>query len=459
MVPAIRSLDGDLLKRHTAELVERTNWSRNSLADYQQHRLKQVIQYASTASPYYRETLGGLVARDAPLEEFPVLTKRALMANFGDIVTDRRLTRVAIERHLDGPAPAEMLLGEYRSVATGGTTGERGVFVYNDRAWLSVMANIVRFQRIIGVLPSTRSVGIAASSPIHMSYRFYAEQRAIRPHSPVLDLTMPVPHIVETLNAYQPEAVVTYPSFIRVLANEQMSGRLNIAPRLVRSGAETLTQQVRDLALATWNAPVINSYSCTEVGTMGHECLHQSGLHLAEDLCAFEVADEQNRPVPDGTCGAKLLVTTFENEILPLIRYELTDLVTLTTAPCECGLPFARLSSIEGRREDVLQLPKKGGGMIDVHAIRLRSPLIGTEGIRQFQLARLPDGLEITISVLPEFDSDETRVRVERTVIEALDKLTVAPMRILVRMVDQIERAGAGAKERLVVKAKEGPDT
>ena len=346
------------------------------------------------------------------------------------------------------------MFGEYRAVATGGTTGERGVFVYNDGAWLSVMANIVRFQRILGVVPSTRSVGIAASSPIHMSYRFYAEARAIRPHSPPLDLMMPVPHIVEALNEYQPEVVATYPSFIRVLANEQLSGRLKIAPRLLRSGAETLTQPVVDQARSAWNAPVINSYSCTEVGLMGHECLHVSGLHLAEDLCTFEVVDEQNRPVPEGTRGAKLLVTTFTNETLPLIRYELTDLVTLTTEPCACGLPFARLASIEGRREDVLQLPKKGGGTIDVHAIRLRSPLIGTEGIRQFQLAQLQDGLEIAISVLPEFDPDEVKLRVERTVLQVLDRLTVAPMRVHVKIVDLIERAGAGAKERLVVKAK-----
>jgi hypothetical protein len=106
----------------------------------------------------------------------------------------------------------------------------------------------------------------------------------------------------------------------------------------------------------------------------------------------------------------------------------------------------------------VLQLPKKGGGAIDVHASRIRSPLIGTQGIRQFQLARLPDGLEITISVLPEFDSADTKRRVERSIIEVLDKLTVAPMRILVKVVDRIERAGAGAKERLVVRAKPESD-
>jgi phenylacetate-CoA ligase len=454
LVPEIKTLDGDLLRRHAAELVDRTGWSRSALAEHQRVKLRQAIRHASARSPYYQETIGELAAREAPLDEFPILTKRLVMSNFDRIVTDRRLTRMTVEKQLDGPDPGGMMFDEYRAFATGGTTGERGVFVYSNRAWLSVMANIVRFQRLLGILPSTRSVGIAAASPIHMSYRFYAESRAIRPDSPRLDLTMPVPQIVGALNAYQPEAVTTYPSFIRVLASEQAAGRLKITPRLLRTGAEALTQQVRELASEMWNAPVINSYSSTEVGTMGHECLHLSGLHLAEDLCHFEVVDEHDQPVPEGTCGAKLLVTTLENETLPLIRYELTDLVTLTTEPCPCGLPFARISSIEGRSEDVLQLPKKGGGAIDVHALRLRSPLIGTEGVRQFQLGKLPDGLEITISVLPEFDSAAIKLKVERSILAVLDKLAVAPMRILVTVVDQIERTGAGAKERLIAKAK-----
>ena len=311
------------------------------------------------------------------------------MANFDRIVTDRRLTRVAVEQHLDSQHAGALLLDEYLAAATGGTTGERGVFVYDRPAWLSVVAHIVRFQRMLGVLPTTRSLGIGAPSPVHLSNRFYAELRAGRPGAPALDVTMPVRRVVEALNEYQPDVLTTYPSFIRVLANEQQSGRLRISPRFFRSVAETLTPDIRELARSAWN---VHGYQWL--------CLHRSwkhgagmracvGIHLAEDLAVFEVVDEHNRPVPAGARGTKLLVTTLTNRALPIVRYELTDVVTLAADQCRCGSPFTRIASIEGRREEVLRFPKMGGGSVEVHAIRLRSPLIGTEGVRQFQIAQL----------------------------------------------------------------------
>lgn len=448
-----RTLDPDLLDRQTVELLAHSGWSRQRLLAHQQYELKQALRHAVTASPYYAETIGDLVARDAPIHEFPVLTKRLLMENFDRIVTDRRLTRRAVEQHVDGRDAAALLLGEYRAAATGGTTGERGVFIYDDRGWLSVMANIVRFRRMLKVVPSTRSVGIAAASPIHLSYRFYEELRANEPEAPKLDLTMQVPHIVEALNRYQPEVIATYPSFIRVLAKEQAAGRLKISPRILRSGAETLAQDVRELAMETWHAPVINSYSSTEVGLMGQECGEASGVHLAEDICVFEVVDDDNRPVPPGTQGSRFLVTPLTNRVLPLVRYELTDIVTLATGPCRCGSPLARIEMIEGRKEEVLRFSKRDGGHVDVHAGRLRSPLIGTEGVRQFQFAQLPDGVKISIALFPGAEREATRLRVEGMVRGTLEKLEVAAPRIEVNIVDVIERVGAGSKERLVAKA------
>lgn len=449
----ITTLNVDSVRQHAAELLERNTWSRDRLSAYQEERLQHALRHAVGASAFYKEMIGELVAKGAPLNEFPVLTKRELMANFDQIVTDKRLTRALIEQHLESPQAGSLLLGEYLVAATGGTSGERGVFVYNRQAWLSVTANIVRFLGTLGVLPNTRSIGIGAPSPIHLSNRFYAELRAGRPGAPALDVTMPVEHVVNALNSYQPEALTTYPSFMRVLVHEQQSGRLKISPRFFRSGAEALTAEVKELVRSVWNVPVFNGYASTEVGVMGQECEHQSGLHLAEDLSVYEVVDEQNRPLPVGVPGTKILVTTLTNPTLPLIRYELTDVVTLAAGTCRCGLPFARLASIEGRREEVLRFPRNGGGVIEVHAIRLHSPLIGMEGLRQFQLAQLPDGLQISISVRPELDSEAMRLKTEQTIRTVLEKLGAAAMKIDVKVVDGIARVGSGAKLKLVAKA------
>jgi putative adenylate-forming enzyme len=449
----LTTLNVDIVRQHATELLERNNWPRDRLAAYQKEQLQHALRHAVDASSFYKETIGELVNQRAPLDAFPVLPKRELMANFDRIVTDKRLTRALIEQHLESQQAGSLLFGEYLVAATGGTSGERGVFVYNRQAWLSMMANMVRFQRILGVLPNTRSIGIGAPSPIHLSNRFYAELRAGRPSAPVLDVTMPVEHVVEELNSYQPEALTTYPSFMRVLAHEQQSGRLRISPRFFRSAAESLTLEVRGLVRAVWNVPVFNGYASTEVGVMGQECEHQLGIHLAEDLSVYEVVDEQNRPMPVGVPGAKILVTTLSNPTLPLIRYELTDVVTLAGGACRCGLPFTRLASIEGRREEVLRFPRNGGGVVEVHAIRLHSPLIGMEGLQQFQVAPLPDGLQISISVRPDHDSEAMRLKTEQTIRTVLEKLGVGAVRIDVKVVDGIARVGSGAKMKLVVKA------
>lgn len=158
-----------------------------------------------------------------------------------------------------------------------------------------------------------------------------------------------------------------------------------------------------------------------------------------------------HRPVPNGTLGAKLLITTLTNRTLPLVRYEISGIVAMATEPCRCGLPLWRIASIAGRREEMLRFAKHGGGTVNVHAHRLRSSLTGTEGVRQFQFAPLPDGLEIRASSLPGVDVDAVSRKIERAVRATLAAADAQPTSILVRVVDTIERSGSGAKERLVV--------
>jgi phenylacetate-CoA ligase len=449
------TLDADILREHSAKIVSRCTWPRERLLALQSERLKATLRHAAAASQYYREVIGDLVARKAPLEEFPVLTKHLLMQNFDRIVTDARLTRKLIEDHLGGDDPGSPLLGEYRVAATGGTTGEKGLAVFDGPAWLDAIGNTLRFQKIVGIDETTKSIAIFASSAVHISHRIGTELRAFRPPAPKLNVLMRIEDIVETLNNHQAEVISTYPSFVRVLAKEEAAGRLRIMPRLVRTSAETLTIDVREIVTAAWGATVANSYTCTEAGAMGHECLLASGLHLAEDAFLFEVVNADNRRVPNGTAGAKLLVTTLTNRALPLIRYEISDIVTLATEPCRCGLPFWRIASIDGRREEVLQFVGREGETIDVHAHRLRSLLTGAKGVRQFQFCQLLDGLEITISVFPEFDRETVASEVEMAVRSTLETVGARPERVAVRTVDLIARSGSGAKEKLVIRENE----
>lgn len=445
-------LPTDKLRAKTDAFAARNSWTRTELLAFQRDRLKAALARAAERSPYYARTIGGLVASGAALLEFPLLNKGQFMANLDDIVTDRRLNRKQIESHLGGDEAGLPLLGEYRAAATGGTSGERGIFVYSDEAWLAVMAVVGRSQRNLGITPAMRSLGIGAPSPVHLSNRFYIEGRVTRPDCPRLDLTMPLAEIVAALNDYQPEAITTYPSFIRVLAREQQEGRLRIAPRVLRSGAEMLLPEVDKLAQETWGVPVYNGYASTEAGVMASQCKHRDGLHIAEDHLVFEVLDEDGKPVPPGTEGAMCAITTLNNDALPLVRYVLNDQVIVTDEPCACGVPFMRIASIKGRREETLSFPTRSGGTASLRAIVFRSPLIAMVGVKQFQLVQ-GDG-NFTVRVVPERDGIEPslRARIEAVLHGIFGEHDIVAPKVNIEMAEAIERSGSAAKEKQIVR-------
>ena len=61
------------------------------------------------------------------------------MERFDDVVTDPRLRRDEFLAHLDGLDRDALLFGDYRVMATSGSSGAKGVFV-QDRTTFAVMA-------------------------------------------------------------------------------------------------------------------------------------------------------------------------------------------------------------------------------------------------------------------------------------------------------------------------------
>ncbi|MCC7251336.1 MAG: phenylacetate--CoA ligase family protein, partial [Hyphomicrobium sp.] len=82
--------------------------------------------------------------------------------------------------------------------------------------------------------------------------------------------------------------------------------------------------------------------------------------HVNADLAILEVVDADNRPVPPGTEGSKVLVTNLYNHVQPIIRYEVDDRVTMSTEPCSCGSPLPRIARISGRTKDQLWIEDNG---------------------------------------------------------------------------------------------------
>jgi len=169
----------------------------------------------------------------------------------------------------------------------------------------------------------------------------------------------------------------------------------------------------------------------------------------------FEPVDEHGRGVPPGTPSAGVLLTTLFNGGLPLIRYEVSDVVTMADGPCPCGRQFARVASIVGRREEYLLLRASGGGDLRVHAGRLRAPLAGVPGLRQFQIVPAFDRVRLVVSARDEARPENVVAAAADTVLRAL-RDDGAHVHVTTEIVGEIDRVGTGAKERLVAAATPG---
>jgi phenylacetate-CoA ligase len=253
--------------------------------------------------------------------------------------------------------------------------------------------------------------------------------------------------IVARLNGWQPEMLIGYASMLRLLAEEQLADRLTVSPQFVFSASEVLTDSTRRLASAAWGRPPFNVYGATETSGIAAECGQHAGMHLFEDLVITEVVDADNRPVPPGQYGAKVLVTVLFSRTLPLIRYEMSDSLQLAAGHnCPCGRPYAVITGIQGREQEALTFATANGQRRTVqplvfHHIMDRVTAAG------WQVTQHGDELEVLLAQPRDLDHGALAGAIH----SALATQGVQPPRIKVREVASIPRTALG-KAPLIVR-------
>jgi phenylacetate-coenzyme A ligase PaaK-like adenylate-forming protein len=423
-------------------------WPAERLREERQRRLRALLRVALASSPWHRERLAGidpetLVEEDLPL--LPAMTKDELMAHWDAIVTDRRLTLAAVERHLAGLTADAYLFDEVHAIASGGSTGRRGVYVHGWRAWAEEWAGFMRrvlWDRAaspeLAGLPSTVAM-VAAEHATHMTSSM--AQTFANPNIRIerFPVTLPIDQIVAGLNGYQPVTLMGYPSALALLAVEAREGRLRISPRRLMSAAEPLLPEVRRAVEETFAAPIANMYGTSEAGPVGAGCWRGPGMHLSDDLVIVEPVDHAGRPVPPGIRSDKIYVTAVSNPLLPLIRFELTDQVTLLDRPCPCGSAHRLIADVEARLDDDFRYP---GGVV-VHPHVFRSVLSREPWIVEYQVRQTQTGAQALV-----IGAAGDPGAVGRALEKELAQVGVAGPAVDVRIVDRLERQAAGKVRR-----------
>jgi phenylacetate-coenzyme A ligase PaaK-like adenylate-forming protein len=405
----------------------------------QQQKLRKLIQFAAKYSEFYGELYKGINLETCEIEDLPIVTKKKMMENFNRIVTDKRITLQEMRTWLEREGDSKKLyFGKFLPIVTSGSTGEKAVVVYDKTALSTVQAAFFsrypyqktpspfeRWKILLHYLLGAKArlaVIVATGGSIYIASTYAPKFHSLFVNKAEFSILDPIEKMVKDLNAFKPDQLITYPSLIDILAQEQLEGRLNIAfnrPMSFLVGcAEPLYERTRKLAKKAWNVDILDTYGATECFVIARSCSRFERMHIMSDLCVLEIVDRDYKPVQHGQRGEKVLLTNLFNFVQPFIRYELTDIAGISAQSCGCDLPFPTLTAVEGRTDDILYLEKQGGGYTSVHPFPLIAALGHVSGLRQFQIVQTKRN-EIMCRYVPENDS----VRPEINIRNALKKV------------------------------------
>ncbi|MDE2128324.1 MAG: phenylacetate--CoA ligase family protein [Betaproteobacteria bacterium] len=383
-----------------ADVASCTYLPAQHLAAVRARRLALLLRASAQKSPLYRRILRGKEPETWHLEDLPILSRAELMHSFQQWVGDGDIRLEALRQFTAArDLIAEPFLGRYtvwESSGSGG--GEHGIFI-QDAAAMAVYDALEAVRRI-ALRPVVRLVDpfylgerivfLGATSGHFASAVSFERIRRLNPllapHLRSVSILQALDKQIAELQAFQPTVVATYPSVAVLLAEEHHEGRLGIAPREIWTGGETLTANMRALIETAFKCPVVNSYGASEFLTLASQC-HCGALHLNSDWAILESIDEDGRLLPTGTAGASVLLTNLANYVQPLIRYDLTDSVTLHSASCACGSSLP-IIEVQGRRDDTLRLMGDSDQSVRVVPLALTTVLEEEAGLFDFQIVQ-----------------------------------------------------------------------
>ncbi|MFG6447788.1 phenylacetate--CoA ligase family protein [Roseateles sp. BYS180W] len=342
------------------------------------------LAHARTHSPHYRRTLA---AHPQPLPHVAALARLPL--------THKDDLRAAYPWGLCAVPAAQLA----RYAESTGTTGGVNAGFVTQRDWLLNHYSVaLAWADVLG--PQDR---VAVAVPYELSYVGADVDRACE----LLGASvLPVStnnaacswrQLLGLLQSHRITTLVCAPLRalrLVLLAREMgLDVARDLAVRRIVCVGEALSAAKRQRIARDWQAQVYNHYGMTEALSVALPCA-AGALHLAQERFVFELLDPQHERPLSGPGTGELVLTTLDQQALPLLRYRSGDLVRLSPTPCACGRWQATIELL-GRVQDLC--PTAHGPQ---HLSALDALLLEEPGIEDLFTTRAQDG-QVHISVLP----------------------------------------------------------
>ncbi|MEO0797005.1 MAG: hypothetical protein AAFX93_17750 [Verrucomicrobiota bacterium] len=423
------------------DAVAQLNWNRAQIEAEQTRRLRQTLAHAKENSPFYAERLQDINPHNftrADLPSIPVLTKEEVMTHWDQIVTDPRLSLAKANAHLErfreGETDNIYFLDEYYLCATGGSSGRRGLFLWDSEHFATTTAIMYRIDaRRDQQRPPTRqrTAVICAGSYLHGSRMLFPNTADPERQLHIISAGTPIPEIVERLNTFQPDRLVSYSSVVEELCHTAKAGQLQIALQQIYVNSEPLSDLARRLSKKIWGIDIHNSWGSVELGIAGVEGDQFEGILLAEDYNVFEAFDESGKSIEEGPAD-HLVVTRLFNKTFPLIRYVMTDSPVMAKPGATDAPGYRRILELKGRSDVWFDYPDGP----HLHPMVFRGILGQEASIIEYQVRQTSKGADVDLIVSDAPDLE----RIRRSLVDKLIAKGLKQPEVAIAVVSELIR-------------------
>jgi len=341
-----------LLKRHVGPFKARRKWlaqtqwwPEEKLKQQQLILLQRLVKHAYETVPHYQKLMKelGIKPQDIKsledIEKFPVMHKADMKRPGNELVSSKYSSFLMRTAHTGGttglPVP---LRRDLKSI------GNEHAFVRRQFDWAGVSMKD-RCAYLEG-----RSVSLPSIS----NGRVYAYDAVMK------ELTLStfhlsaevVPSYAQAIKDYKVEVLVAYPSSAYMLAKGCLAEGISLPLRCVMTTAETLDDGKREVISRAFNCKVVDFYGSAERVCYIHTC-EKGSYHIIPEYGLTELHPAE---APNEDC-CRIVATGFWNMAMPLIRYDIGDLVRVSQDKCKCGRVFPVVDRIFGRDSNVITTP------------------------------------------------------------------------------------------------------
>ena len=326
-------------------LVKNQFWSKQKIDSYQLTELRKLVSYVWKNIPFYKKFMRennikpSMIKNVSDLKLFPLIDKKIIQENYKEFMPIIKKKKIY-------------------NRTTGGSTGTPLTVYYDFEFLTKDKANTNYYMNVFGLdifnYKSIRIYGDYLDNNLIKKNIFWKKENK--------KLIMSCYHInkknlmfyVEEFNKFKPVYIHTRPSSILTFAKLIIEYKATIKNNVkyIFCDGEYLTLGQRKIIEKAFRTRVINIYGHTEGCTFAHPCVESNDLHFVPNVGILKLLKKKKKECTKNNEKGELVVTGFNNKILPLIRYRTGDIAINSTSQCKCKRNFRMIKEIEGRKQD-----------------------------------------------------------------------------------------------------------